>query len=99
MLAVFRTICTVGVEDGVEFDSNSLRVEQIREEVEYGDLRIRGLAKVGRALVHVIIDIGFGDAIEPGVEETELPVLLDLPAPRLRAYARETVIAENFRQW
>jgi predicted nucleotidyltransferase component of viral defense system len=26
----------------------------------------------------------------------ELPVLLDHPAPRLRAYARETVIAEKF---
>jgi hypothetical protein len=27
----------------------------------------------------------------------ELPVLLDLPAPRLRAYPRETVIAEKFQ--
>ena len=26
-----------------------------------------------------------------------LPVLLDLPAPHLRAYARETVIAEKFQ--
>jgi hypothetical protein len=26
-----------------------------------------------------------------------LPVLLDLPAPRLRAYPRETVIAEKFQ--
>jgi hypothetical protein len=26
-----------------------------------------------------------------------LPVLLDLPAPRLRAYSRETVIAEKFQ--
>lgn len=43
------------------------------------------------------MDIGFGDAIEPGIEEVELPVLLDLPAPRLRAYARETVVAEKFQ--
>jgi hypothetical protein len=27
----------------------------------------------------------------------ELPVLLDLPSPRLRAYMRETVIAEKFQ--
>jgi hypothetical protein len=32
----------------------------------------------------------------PGVEEVDLLVLLDLPAPRLRAYARETVVAEKF---
>jgi predicted nucleotidyltransferase component of viral defense system len=44
-----------------------------------------------------VIDIGFGDAIEPGVTELELPVLLDLPPPRLRAYSRETVIAEKFQ--
>ena len=43
-----------------------------------------------------MIDIGFGDAIEPGTTELDLPVLLDLPAPRLRAYPRETVIAEKF---
>jgi hypothetical protein len=36
-------------------------------------------------------------ALEPGVEEVDLPVLLDLPAPRLRAYARETVVAEKFQ--
>jgi hypothetical protein len=44
----------------------------------------------------VTVDIGFGDAVEPGPEEIDLPVLLDLPAPHLRAYARETVIAEKF---
>jgi predicted nucleotidyltransferase component of viral defense system len=42
-------------------------------------------------------DIGFGDAIEPGIEEINLPVLLDFPEPRLRAYARETVVAEKFQ--
>lgn len=43
------------------------------------------------------MDIGFGDAVEPGLEEAELPVLLDQPAPRLRAYTRETVMAEKFQ--
>ena len=44
-----------------------------------------------------MIDVGFGDAVEPGIEEIDLPVLLDLPAPHLRAYSRETVIAEKFQ--
>ena len=43
-----------------------------------------------------MIDVGFGDAVEPGIAETEYPVLLDLPAPRLRTYPRETVVAEKF---
>jgi predicted nucleotidyltransferase component of viral defense system len=47
--------------------------------------------------LRVLIDIGFGDATEPGLAELDLPVLLDLPAPHLRAYPMETVIAEKFQ--
>ncbi len=97
MLGAFREIFAVKVDDGVEFDVVALRVDQIREELEYGGLRIKTIATVGGARVTVVIDIGFGDAIEPGLEEVEIPVLLDHPAPRLRAYARETVIAEKFQ--
>ena len=42
------------------------------------------------------VDIGFGDIIYPGPEETDLPVMLDFPAPRLLCYSRESVIAEKF---
>jgi len=42
------------------------------------------------------VDIGFGDDVEPGVEDIDLPVLLDMPSPHLRAYPPETVIAEKF---
>ncbi len=47
--------------------------------------------------VRVSIDIGFGDATEPGLEDLNYPVLLDNPVPHLRAYSRETVIAEKFQ--
>jgi predicted nucleotidyltransferase component of viral defense system len=96
-LNAFREICAVAFEDGVEFDAAALRVDQIREELEYGGLRVTTIAAVGGARTKVVIDVGFGDAIEPGIEEIELPVLLGLPAPRLRTYARETVIAEKFQ--
>jgi hypothetical protein len=97
MLITFGEICAVPVEDGIEFDLAALRVDQIREELEYGGLRLRPTATIGGARATVVVDVGFGDAIEPGLEEVELPVLLDFPAPRLRAYARETVIAEKFQ--
>lgn len=32
----------------------------------------------------------------PGVVEADFPTLLDFPASRLRAYPRETVVAEKF---
>jgi len=96
MLAVFREVCAVPLDDGVEIDGAGLRVETIRDALEYGGLRLRTAAAVAAARV-AVVDIGFGDATEPGLEHINLPVLLDQPAPRLMAYARETVIAEKFQ--
>jgi hypothetical protein len=45
----------------------------------------------------VTIDVGFGDALEPSAEVIDYPSMLDLPTPRVKAYARETVIAEKFQ--
>jgi predicted nucleotidyltransferase component of viral defense system len=95
MLEVFREVCAVSVDDGVEFDIAGLTIEPIREELEYGGLRLKTNATIDGARIRVIVDIGFGDAVEPA--EIVLPVLLDLPAPTLRAYPPETVIAEKFQ--
>ena len=40
--------------------------------------------------------LGFGDVVTPSAQEADLPTLLDLPAPHLRVYPRETVVAEKF---
>jgi predicted nucleotidyltransferase component of viral defense system len=97
LLAVFREICAVEVNDGVQFDMAALEIDRIRDEAEYGGLRLRTYATIAGARVRVTVDIGFGDAVEPEIAELELPVLLDLPAPRLRVYPREAVIAEKFQ--
>lgn len=97
ILGVFREVLRISAEDGVDFDVEALRVGLIREELEYGGVRLRTSATVSGARIAVVVDIGFGDSIEPGLETIDYPVLLDLPAPKLRAYARETVIAEKFQ--
>lgn len=97
MLATFREILAQKAADGVEFDVGALRVDRIREEMEYGGLRLRTTAAIGGARISLTIDIGFGDAVEPGTEELDYPSMLDFPMPRLRGYARETVIAEKFQ--
>lgn len=43
----------------------------------------------------VQVDVGFGDALPVAPEEITFPVLLDMTAPKLRAYARATVVAEK----
>lgn len=97
MLAVFREVLAQTIEDGIAFDAAGLTIERIREELDYGGLRLTTQATLSGARFKVTIDIGFGDALEPGEEEIDFPVLLGMPAPRLRAYARETVIAEKFQ--
>lgn len=97
MLAVFREMLAQDAGDGVQFDAGALRVDRIREELEYGGLRLRTTAEISGAKIKVTIDIGFGDAVEPNAELVDYPSMLDFPPPRLRAYARETVIAEKFQ--
>ena len=96
LIATFRENMAVELDDGVSFDLKGLRIEAIREEVEYGGSRLRTTAALAGARIPITVDIGFGDAVEPGVEDIDLPVLLDMPSPHLRAYPPETVIAEKF---
>lgn len=97
VLNVFREILADDAADGVSFALKDLRIDRIRDELEYGGVRLRTRATVGGAIIPVVVDVGFGDATEPGLEELDYPVLLDFPVPRIRAYARETVIAEKLQ--
>ena len=97
MITAFREICSVEASDAVTFDIPGITVDRIRDEAEYGGLRIKTTADVDGAKVRVLVDIGFGDSTEPGLVDIDLPVLLEQPAPHLRAYPYETVIAEKFQ--
>ncbi len=67
----------------------------IREEQDYGGVRVVLIARVTNAKVRLQVDVGFGDAITPEAVNVDFPPLLDFPAPNLRAYPRETVVAEK----
>lgn len=95
LLTTFREIMAIEADDGVHFNLKNLRIDAIREELEYGGSRLRTTAALAGARIPITVDIGFGDAIAPGTEDVNLPVLLDMPSPHLRAYPPETVIAEK----
>ena len=59
-------------------------------------MRVRTTAIIAGARIPIQVDIGFGDAITPAPVEIDYPTLLDAPAPHLRAYPVETVVAEKF---
>lgn len=94
---VFRTICAQPFEDdGVVFNVGAIEAAPIREEIEYGGVRVRTTAAIDGARIPIQVDIGFGDVITPGPVEIDYPALLDAPKPHLRAYPIDTVIAEKF---
>jgi len=94
---IFQEVCTLSVQDdGLEFLLNTIRVSEIREDNAYGGLRVTLQARLGKIRIPLQVDVGFGDAVTPEAQPEEFPTLLDLPAPILLAYPRETSIAEKF---
>jgi len=94
---VLRDVCRTDTStpDGMSYAADTVAAEVIREDMKYEGVRIRLESRLGTARIPLIVDVGFGDAITPAPREEEFPVLLDAPAPRIRSYPRESVIAEK----
>jgi type I restriction enzyme S subunit len=94
--AIFRELCSVPVEgDGVVFEDETLTAEPIRDDTEYHGLRLKFRATLDSAKIQMQIDVGFGNAIEPGPERVTYPTLLNAPPPQICAYPPEAVVAEK----
>jgi hypothetical protein len=92
----FRAIIATPVtDDGLEFVD--VRGEPIRALHDYGGARLIVRARLTAARISIQVDVGFGSQITPPPKEVVFPTLLDFPAPRLRAYPVETVVAEKLQ--
>jgi hypothetical protein len=98
IMNIMNVICSVPCqEDGLTFDLESLEIFPIRQEDEYQGQRAVLNVYLGKAIIRVQIDFGFGDAVSPGPEDAEYPTIINgLPAPRLRIYPKTVTIAEKF---
>lgn len=96
LLTIVREVCSQPVEpDGLLFLGESVRLEPIRLQDDYGGRRVGIDARLGAARLKVQVDIGIGDAVTPAPRWLLYPSLLDLPRPRLRVYPREALVAEK----
>ncbi len=94
----FREICRQQVEDdGLQFLEHTVVASEIVAVQKYGGTRVDLEARLGKDRLHIQVDIGFGDAVTPAPESIAYPTLLGLPAPRLRAYPKVSMVAEKFQ--
>jgi len=92
---ILEIIAQETCEDCIRFDSTSLQVAIIKEHDEYQGVRVKFTAALESAKIPMQLDIGFGDAVRPEIVWEDFPILLDAPAPRIRIYSRESIIAEK----
>ena len=95
--AIFREVCTTDVDDdGIVLVEDTVAVEPIRDDNEYGGMRVTLTGKLEQAHIPLQIDIGFADAVTPDAVTQDFPALLDFAVPRIAMYPPETTIAEKF---
>jgi len=96
LIFVFSQIMSKPADDGLVYDTDRLTAEAIREEQQYGGIRLKTIANLGKTRIPIVIDIGFGDAITIPDYAIEYPAHLGMPAASIRAYPPATVVAEKF---
>ncbi len=98
LVVLTRDVCRQSVEpDGLVFEPESVQALLIKEDADYEGVRLTFRGLLGNARIPMQIDVGFGDVMFPGPEVTDYPtIILEFAAPKLRAYSRETTVAEKF---
>jgi hypothetical protein len=97
LLGIFTKIAGLPGNDAVSYDTKTITVERIKEDADYGGIRVKLTGYLDRSRHVLQFDIGFGDVVTPKPVMMTYPSLLDMEVPRLRAYTLESVIAEKFQ--
>lgn len=96
VIAALREVCSTADDvDQLVFDTDTITAAPIRDGSEYHGLRVKIGARLGGSTISLQVDVGFGNAIVPGPEETEYRTILGDPPPRVLSYPRESVVAEK----
>lgn len=85
-----------GIDENDDTVFRLVRIENIRQEDEYGGLRISMQAQSGNIVVPFSIDVSTGDAITPQPIEMKIPSFFDGLSPvQVWSYNVETIVAEK----
>jgi predicted nucleotidyltransferase component of viral defense system len=87
-------VAAIALDDGVIFDVETARAQEIRDEEIYAGVRVTMQARLASARLHFHIDTNVGDPITPAPQDVRLPRLLGGEI-RLRGYPLAMVHAEK----
>lgn len=93
---IFSEIVTSELADGVQFVSDSIKVDVIGELAEYNGLRVKIEGRIGTTRNIIQVDIGFGDIVKPEPATMDYPTMLSDDKVTVLAYSRESIITEKF---
>ena len=74
VIATFRRICQISVDDGIVFDHAAIKGSGIRKVAGYGGVRIDVQAKLDGARIALQMGIGFGNAVTPQPQAVTYPI-------------------------
>lgn len=95
VVACVSQIASLQVDDGLEFQTEQIRAETIREQDHYAGLRITMPVLLGKAQIKLALDINFGDPVTPGAVRIPYPGVLEQGTFDILAYPIDTVLAEK----
>ena len=89
-----QMVCRISVDDGMQFDSDSVNVVETRKRANYDGLRVKFIGTLGKARCSMQLDVGYGDAVIPG-PEGGLSDAVMTSRPAFACCMREAVVAEK----
>ena len=93
IIKMLEEIINIDIEDNVKFEIN--KTEPIREEDEYGGLRVTINFMLENIRDRFHVDIATGDPIYPGPDDYKYESLIDDEVYKVWSYNLETVLAEK----
>ena len=91
---IVKEILAIDIGDKIRFEF--VKIEPIREDDDYNNFRVFFIARYGKIANEMKIDITTGDAITPSAVDYSYRTILDGDEIPVKAYNRETIIAEKY---
>jgi hypothetical protein len=97
---VFVALCAVeSPDDGLIFLPDSVHVRAIRENQEYGGMRVKLTAMLGTVQIPLQVDVGAGDAVVPHRKSWTIPAYSTFRAPDSAHTGRRPRLPRRPKQW